>query len=194
MSIDTQAFAGGDAGNPRPRGVGAAAERVVAARGQREALKRLFDRSPVPMVIVDDERRYVDVNRPARLAFRLPLAELRRLRIDDLTPPRLWATMEDAWARLVETGCVAGDYEVAGPDGSLLDVVYWATSSVLPGLHLIAFAPSAWPDCELVGDLQDSAPVPASALTPRELEVLELAAEGRSGPAIARELVVSLAT
>ena len=77
---------GRGAGTAAPRGVGAAAEAVVAARGQRERLARVFDRSPVPMVMVDRERRHVEVNGPARLALRLSLPELRSLRIEDLTP------------------------------------------------------------------------------------------------------------
>src|ERR1700760_4849899 len=100
-----------------PRYVGAAAERVVEARDQQERLLRIFERSPVPMVIVDATRRYVEVNRPARLAFRLTLTELRQLHIEELTPVYMLETLEDAWARLMETGCVAGDYEVAGLDG-----------------------------------------------------------------------------
>lgn len=177
-----------------PRSVGAAAERVVAARGDELRLKRVLKRSFVPMVIVDGERRYVDANAPARLVFRLSLAQLRRLRIEDLTPPHLFMAMEAAWTRLVGTGCVAGPYEVASPDGSRLPVVYYGLADVLPGLHLIAFAPSGWTDGELVGDLPDGDSEPASRLTPRELQVLELAAEGCSGPMIARQLWISAAT
>jgi DNA-binding CsgD family transcriptional regulator len=174
--------------------VAAAAEKVLALRGQLDAVRRLFARSPVPMVVVDGERRYIEVNGPARLAFRLTLDELRRFRIDDLTPPRLLPTLEDAWVRLIETGCVSGQYEVAGVDGSQLEIVYWATSAALPGLYLIAFAPSTWPERELLEGPDEPALPPPPALTPRELEVLALAAEGRSAPEVARELVVSTGT
>jgi DNA-binding NarL/FixJ family response regulator len=174
--------------------VGAAAERAIGARGHAARLKRVVERSVVPIVIVDRERRYVEANPPARLAFRVSLAELRRLRIDDLTPPHLFEVMEAAWARLVQRGYVAGPYEVASPDGSRLPVVYYALANALPGLHLIAFAPSGWPDRELIGDLPESHPEVISSLTPRELEVLELAAEGYSGPMIARELMISTTT
>ena len=64
-----------------PRYVGATAERVLEARGKPDRLMRIFERSPLPMVIVDNRRRYVEVDRPARLAFRLRLSELRALRI-----------------------------------------------------------------------------------------------------------------
>jgi DNA-binding CsgD family transcriptional regulator len=177
-----------------PRSVGAAAERVICARGDRARLKRVLDRSPMPMVIVDGERRYVEANGPARLAFRLTLAELRELRIDDLTPPHLREVLEDAWARLVGTGCVAGPYEVASPDGGRLPVAYYGLADALPGFHLIAFAPAGWSDGELLDPADWQPSEPRSSLTPRELEVLQLAAEGYSGPMIARELGISAAT
>jgi two-component system nitrate/nitrite response regulator NarL len=176
-----------------PRSVGVAAEAVLAARGQPERLARVFDRSPVPMVMVDRERRYVEVNRPARLAFRLTLEELRALRIEDLTPPEMLPDLGPAWERLVGTGCMAGLWGVAGPDGGHLDVVYYGLADALPGLHVIAFAPAGWSEEEL-GVLDDEPPEPAAALTPRELDLLQLAAQGLSGPQIADELVLSPAT
>jgi DNA-binding CsgD family transcriptional regulator len=178
---------------PAPRGVGLAAEAVVAARGQPERLARVFDRSPVPLLMVDNERWYVEANVPARLSFRLSLAEFRMRRIEDLTPPGWLPVLESAWARLIGTGCVAGPYEVKAPDGGELEVSYYAVSDALPGLHVIAFAPLGWTEAEL-GLLDDDGPEPSAALTPRELDLLQLAAEGRSGPQIAGELVLSPAT
>jgi DNA-binding CsgD family transcriptional regulator len=174
--------------------VKAAAKRLMAVRGDPARLKRMFERSRVPMLIVDGERRYVEANTPARLTFRLPVGQLRRLRIDDLTPAKLLGVMEDSWARLIETGCVGGPYEVALPDASRLPVTYHALAGALPELHLIAFAPAEWSDGEIVGGIPESGSELLSTLTPRELEVLELAAEGLTGPMIARQLVVSAAT
>ena len=181
------------ASGPAPRGVGLAAEAVVAARGQRERLARVFDRSPVPLLMVDNERWYVEANVPARLSFRLSLAEFRRRRIDDLTPPGWLPVLESAWARLIGTGCVAGPFDVKAPDGGQLEVAYYAVSDALPGLHVIAFAPAGWTEGEL-GLLDADGPETSAALTPRELDLLQLAAEGRSGPQIANELVLSPAT
>jgi DNA-binding NarL/FixJ family response regulator len=146
------------------------------------------------MVIVDEKRRYIEVNTPARLAFRLSLAELRRLQIDDLTPPHLFSTMEEAWARLIATGLMAGPYEIASPDGCRLDVIYCAVAEALPGLHLISFAPASWPEGELLGELANRGSDPPTSLTPRELQVLELVAEGGAAPMIAEELFISRST
>jgi DNA-binding CsgD family transcriptional regulator len=143
------------------------------------------------MVMVDEGRRYVEVNRPARLVFRLSLAEMRRYGVEDLTPLHELPRLEAAWARLLATGCVAGPYEVAGRDGSSFDVVYWGLANALPGLHLFAFAPAGWPDGELSILEADGGDSSLAPLTPREREVLQLAAEGLSGPSIAKRLVVS---
>jgi DNA-binding CsgD family transcriptional regulator len=145
------------------------------------------------MVMVDAERRYVDANGPARLAFRLNLAELRGYAVDDLTPPHLSGVLQQIWVRLLSDGWITGSYEIAGPDGSRFDVVYYALANALPGLHLGAFAPAHWTEDEL-NVIQDDAIDTPTSLTPREIEVLGLAARGSSGPEIAEELVLSPAT
>ena len=180
--------------NISPRWVAASADRVTGAVGDAPRLKRVFARSPVPMTLVDHERRHIDVNTPARLAFRRCLRDLRDMRIDDLTPPQLLRTLEHAWGRLLDTGSHAGPYEVTSPEGGLLQVNYYAVANVLPGQHVIAFAPAAWPDSELVEEDEACDDDLPALLTPRELEVLELAAAGCNGPVIAGALVVSAAT
>jgi ATP/maltotriose-dependent transcriptional regulator MalT len=177
-----------------PRRLGALAERMIGARGDAPRLKRFFKRSRVPMVLVDDERRCVEANTSARLVVRLTLAELRELRIDDLTAPDRLPTLESAWTRLTENGCMAGRYEIAPQDGAVFQVTYYALANALPGLHLISFVPADWLESELFADYRPLDAEPAPHLTARELEVLGLAAEGCSGPMIARKLVVSLAT
>jgi len=176
-----------------PRTLGSAAEAVAGARDDPARLRALFYASAVPMVMVDDERRYVHVNAPALLAFRASFAELREHRIDDLTPPYLVSTLHRLWSQLLETGYVTGRYDVANPDGTRLRVVFYALAGVLPGLYLASFAPEGWSDLEL-GAVDPAPPAQDSDLTARELEVLQLAAEGRSGPRMAEELALSPAT
>jgi DNA-binding CsgD family transcriptional regulator len=176
-----------------PRSVGAAAQAVLRVRGEPREVRRILERSHVPMVMVDARRRYVEANRPARLALRFSLNEMRAFAIDDLTPPDLDRDMEQAWAWLLDTGCVVGRYQVAGRGGCRLDIVYCSLADVIPGLHLIAFAPADWPEYELE-EVEDDHPEGSAPLTPRELEVVALAAEGHSGPELAEELVLSPAT
>jgi DNA-binding CsgD family transcriptional regulator len=176
-----------------PRSVGAAAEAVLDARGEAQKLKRIFEHSDVPMVIVDGRRRDVEVNRPARLWFRLSLEEMRAFAIGDLTSAPPTEVIEQHWERLLHVGSVAGRYPVDGHDGRPLDVVYCALAHIMPGLHLIAFVPADRPEDELPV-IEDDGVDPSASLTPREIEVLALAADGLGGPQLAQQLVVSPAT
>jgi DNA-binding CsgD family transcriptional regulator len=145
------------------------------------------------MVMVDRHRRFVDANCPARLVFRLSIDEMRVHAIDDFTPMDLSGVRERAWTRLLDAGYVAGLYRMAWPDGSCLDIDYCGLANALPGLHLLAFAPADWPDDEL-GAIEDNGSERATSLTPRETEVLALAANGLDSRELAHELVVSPTT
>jgi DNA-binding CsgD family transcriptional regulator len=173
------------------RSVAAAAEAVLDARG--EVLKRrTIEHSHVPMVIVTTRRRLVEVNHPARLWFRLSRDEVRMAAIGDLVPAHHRGVMEQAWSRLLDAGCVAGHHPMYAGDGGRLDVAYRAVAHILPGLHLIAFAPD-WPMHEFDAVTDDRADT-SVVLTPREIEVLSLAADGLRGRDLARELFISPAT
>jgi ATP/maltotriose-dependent transcriptional regulator MalT len=89
---------------------------------------------------------------------------------------------------------MAGLYEVASPPNTSLHVAYYAVADALPSLYLIAFAPAGWHESELVCGSDPVAGAEVAALTERELEVLELAADGHSAPMIAAQLVVSTTT
>ncbi len=168
-------------------------ETARETRDDPEELERLLHRSVFPMITVDAERRFIDANRPARLVFRHTLDELRKLRIEDLTPPERMGDLESAWHQLVTAGTVSGSYEVGFPDGSRLDVVYWAIADALRACHLVVFAPANWSADELsstdvAGGHRDV------RLTPRELEVLRLSAMGNSAGAMAAQLVIGEST
>jgi DNA-binding CsgD family transcriptional regulator len=174
-----------------PRWVAAQVEQIIAARGRAAEFERVFERSSVPMVLVDDERRYLNANAAAQSALTLTLAKLRQLRLDDLTPPQLMPTMRSAWTQLIETGSVGWPPPYNDTEQGYLGVTSYALANALPGQHLIAFAPAGWPDGAM---LEERPSESGSPLTPRELEVLELAAEGNSRASIARKLLVSQAT
>jgi DNA-binding CsgD family transcriptional regulator len=174
--------------------VEAAAKALAGARGAASEFTLIFEYTSVPMVTVDADRRYVDANRPARLAFRRSLDEMRRLKIDDHTSLDWTREVEQAWARLLDTGFVAGRYPVTGRDGRRLQIVYYGLALILPELHLIAFAPTDWLQPETGNAARDARPDQLASLTPRESEVLVLAADGHSGPELAHELLLSPAT
>jgi DNA-binding CsgD family transcriptional regulator len=167
-----------------------AADAVLGARGEARRLKRIFERTPVPALMFDGQRRHLEANRPARLWFRRSLEEIRSYGLGDLATPDQIGVWERLWARLLETGSVAERYQTAKPDGSPIDVFYCALADVLPERHVIVFAPADWPEDELRVTGDDGSD-PSASLTPREIEVLELAAEGTGIPELGEELALS---
>jgi DNA-binding CsgD family transcriptional regulator len=175
-----------------PRSLGSAAHEVAAVGNDPVRARKIFYSKPVPMVIVDSDRRYLHANAPALLALRVGPSELGGRRIDDLTPPDAQQRLDAKWTRLTERGHVVTWHEVASPDGTVSRVACYALFDALPGQHVIAFAPQGWSELELSGSY--GRPDAQATLTPREIELLQLAAEGRTGPLLAEELSVTLAT
>jgi DNA-binding CsgD family transcriptional regulator len=175
-----------------PRSLRASAQAVLAARGRASELRQVLAHSRVPMVIVDNDRRYLEVNSSAQLFWRLSLAEMRQMRLDDLTLPDRMETMRMGWKHLMEAGSAVGTGQITTPDGARYDTTYWGMANVLPGEHVVGFALVRF-EGEPGGPDDGAAAGPVS-LTPRELELLQLAADGLSGPKIAEELVLSPAT
>ena len=149
-----------------------------------------FRRSLVPMVLADDERRYVAVNSAASLLLRMPEREVLRLRIDDLTPPENRGLVEPLWDDFLTTGTQKGSFELQMPDGPRTSIDYSATANIEPGRHLaIWMFPPVNDDVEF----SEAAPRPPR-LTPREREVLGMIAMGMGSDWIASVLGVSHAT
>jgi DNA-binding CsgD family transcriptional regulator len=153
----------------------------------------VLQRAPIPMTMHDDGRQHVAANRPAQLMARSSLAELRRLTVDDFMPPDERPIMDAIWARMLDTGLAVG----RGPrvltrrNGDPMDIVVWGMANALPGRHLFACAPTYWAEDETRSLADEAVRLPRPHLTPRELEVLQLAAQGMSRRDIADLLVVS---
>jgi DNA-binding CsgD family transcriptional regulator len=164
-----------------------AAERTMA---HFEWSRASFRASLIPMVIADDERRYVAANSAACLLLRLPEEDVLRLRIDELTPPETRPQIERLWNAFIAEGVQEGTFGLMMPDGARLRVDYSATANVEPARHLsILMFPPATPDRR-----QSQLPERGALLTRREREVLGMVAMGRGSLGIAAELGVSAST
>ena len=85
-----------------------------------QSYQGVFERSSVPMLLVDDERRIVDLNDAFCGLTGLTRDEAVSIRIDDLMP----------------VGALARQTTFTRPDGAVRDIEIEATAHVTPGRHL----------------------------------------------------------
>ena len=143
------------------------------------------------LVLVDDRRRFVRVNRSATRLYRMPEAQLLASRLDDFSPREHHGILVDLWAKFLSDGTQWGHYELMHGDGTRTMVEYRACVDFEHGHHLIAVREIAG-RAGLAGELW--ARRARMGLSPRELQVLQLVAEGRPAPEIASALFVSAGT
>jgi PAS domain S-box-containing protein len=162
----------------------------VATRTQNPLA--LFYRSVNPMLVADDQRRYIAVNDAACNLLRRTREELLSGGIEDVTPPENLDGMEEAWNAFLTAGSLVGSYEVVTGDGRRVEVEYNATANVLPGRHLTIFVVHPEGQREVVEPAMDEIdPESVPALSPREVQVLEQLALGFRGTEIAEALGIS---
>ena len=156
----------------------------------REArLRSLVTLATTPIVVVDQQRRIVDVNAMACEFVGAPREAILRRRIDDFTATEGGFDVDRFWARFLAEGRLNGSYPAKRLDGQVRPIVYAATANVVPGLHMSVFVNTspALPEAE--------EPLRRGAkLTPREREILQLIADGLTDREIAARLVLSPAT
>src|SRR4051812_32897748 len=154
---------------------------LSASSGATGELGGMPLRSPIAMLLADDERRYVDANAAACAFLGLSREELLNAGVDELTPPALRGGVAALWGRFLVQGTMQGVYELTDASGELVRITYVAIARVLPGRHL---------SCFLVGR-GASAP---GALSLRERDVVTLGAQGMTSAEIASTLSISPAT
>jgi PAS domain S-box-containing protein len=118
------------------------AEAALAASEQR--FRAVFDRALDAMVLVDDERRFVDVNSAACSLLGRSKEELVGKSSSDViaSHPRD-PNADDLWRRFGTEGEQRGEIELRRADGSTVSVEYSATAEILPGQNL-----AIWRDVE----------------------------------------------
>jgi PAS domain S-box-containing protein len=164
--------------------------------------RAIFERSLNPMLVCDDDRAILDVNPAACLLLRAPCEDLRKLRVDDLTPTEMREELASLFAAFLTQGSQAGPSTLLFPDGTRLEVEYASTANIQPGQHLSIYF--AWP---ITGNpTRGAAAEPdyraalaeevggSFTLSTREREILTLLALGDDGEKIAAQLFISPAT
>jgi PAS domain S-box-containing protein len=138
------------------------------------------------MMLVDSERRFLAVNRPAGELVKRPDSELLGRHVEEVVPDREHPALQVAWQRLNAASTDAGEMELLRSDGSSTKVVYVArVTEVTDGRVALCIADPVTPD-------ERARAVPGDRpLTPRELEAVRLVAAGLTEGAIAEALYIS---
>jgi PAS domain S-box-containing protein len=135
----------------------------------RQAIVRLraaFERSLNPMLIADDQRRWVTGNTAACDLLGLARDEVPWRAMDDFTPPSELRRLEEQWEMFLRSGEAEGWYQLYVPERGSVPVEFSAVANVLPARHLSIFIP------------QDDTLTEADGVSARELEWIPVVAEG----------------
>lgn len=163
-------------------------------------LRAAFERSRHPMLLADDQRRWVTGNAAACALLGLAPEEIPWHTMDDFTPPGERRRLEEQWDAFLTSGAAEGWYQLYVPGRGPMPVEFSATANVLPARHLSVFIP---PDETLTKHAEraltrEAAWVSVVArassrfqLTEREREVMTLVASGLQSGDVAERLVLS---
>ena len=157
--------------------------------------QRVFEGSATPMLVVDEQRRFVAVNDALCRLLRLPRERILGLTVAELSATDLRGEVDQAWEEMLASGHLVGSWELVSGDGDPVPIEFAATANVAPGRHLAILLSPVPPDDPLTEEAlagADEAVVRSSgALTPRERQVIQLLARGSGGREIAEELAIS---
>ena len=150
--------------------------------------------TPVPMVLVDGDKRLDSPNPAAQLFLRERAAALRARRTYDLLPTALHRQFDDRWATMLGNGAVAGTVVLRTPDARAVTLHYRCVAQILPGLTLVVGMPTHLAIGDLIGEFQAPRQTCAGRLRPREKQILTLLGLGCTLDEVAQDLTLSIET
>jgi PAS domain S-box-containing protein len=192
-------------------------EALAAYDEQDQQFRLLFQHASDAIILNDYDGYLVDANLAACDLFGVGLAELRGRTIFELTAPERVGELEELWRAFRARGQLKGESEMVSSSGERYPVELTARANFAPGRHVVLFIarvetpgpnepdrpkkPRLHVAARRVLDERGSAvggevvrQQQHPRLTARELEVLQLAADGRSTSEIADSLYLSSVT
>ncbi len=163
-----------------------------------ENLRSAFDRSRHPMLIVDDQRRWVTGNAAACDLLAIARDEIPWRTMDDFTPPEELQRLTLQWGAFLGSGVAEGWFDLYVPERGRVPVEFSAIANVLPARHLAVLIPpepaADAPSHEPPWTGGFELPPARTKLTKREREVMTLVATGSQSADIAERLYLSSET
>jgi PAS domain S-box-containing protein len=163
-------------------------------------LRTAFERSKHPMLIADDQRRWVTANTAACELLGIARDEVPWHTIDEFTPQSDRQWLEEQWRAFLANGAAEGLYQLYVPERGAITVEFSATANVLPARHLsVLIPPDEFSVEQVKSALARKEPWTSSReessgrqqLTDREREIMTLVASGLQGGDIAERLFLS---
>ena len=160
-------------------------------------LRTALERSQHPMLIADDQRRWVTGNAAACDLLGIAWEEIPWRTMDDFTAPNERKRLEEQWGAFLASGGAEGWYQLYVPDRGPVSVEFSATANVLPARHLSVFIPpdgAAGQSKRTLASEASWAPVVVEGsgrLRLSEREVMTLVASGLQSGDIAERLFLS---
>jgi PAS domain-containing protein len=90
----------------------------------------------VAALAADDSARYIAANAQAAQLTGYSADEIRRLRLEDLTPLPATVDAGGLWSDFIGAGTQRGEFELRPRTGPPVMVRYWAYANVSPGIHV----------------------------------------------------------
>jgi PAS domain S-box-containing protein len=151
----------------------------------------IFERSSNAIVLLDDERRYVDVNPSAVALLGRTREELLGTSSFENIRPAEQSIAARQWQAFLKSGEDSGTRALVRPDGSEVEIDYAARLAVIGERRLAIFVSLASADVAAEAQSDRTA---AGSLTAREREVITLIAMGRETNEIGEQLHISSET
>jgi two-component system sensor histidine kinase/response regulator len=95
-----------------------------------------FESSRDGLIVLDDQRRCVDLNRSARELLQTPDVKIIGRCLGDFAPPGLRTRLMEGWAPFLRDGSASGVFATFADDGSRAVVEFHAQARVAAGFHL----------------------------------------------------------
>jgi PAS domain S-box-containing protein len=147
----------------------------------------VFERTSNPIVLLDDERRIIEVNDAALALFGGERDELIGMSIADSIRPEERPRAASEWQTFLGSGEYSGTRALLRADGSEVQIDFAARLALVGGRRLAIYVATS----EDPADAPTEAPAGELPLTSREREVVTLIALGRDTAQIAERLHIS---
>ena len=117
--------------------------RALSGVNETRELRRLIERVPFALLVLDDRQRYVEANREACRLLGYTRTELLELSVKDVVAfDSSFDGPRAQWRQFMLRRFRDGDVPLRRADQEIVVVSYWAFTNVLPGLHVSILAPT----------------------------------------------------